>query len=60
MKFKNLFLKIRLVILDFKWEQGMCVRTYVYKGVFCIFFRSSIEVFKFRVGNTGKNSLGKK
>lgn len=58
--FRNSSPKARSAIPDSKWELGVCARVPPHKRAFCTPSRSSLEVFKVRIGSMGKNILGGK
>ena len=60
MNFRNSSPKARSAIPDSKWELGVCARVPPHKCAFCTPSRSSLEVFKVRIGSMGKNILGGK
>lgn len=58
--FRNSSPKARSAIPDSKWELGVCARVPPHKCAFCTPSRSSLGVFKVRIGSMGKNILGGK
>ena len=60
MNLRNSCPKVRPATPDSKWEPGVCTRVHAHRYAFCIPSRSSMEVFKVRVGSMGRNTLGEK
>ena len=60
MSFRNSCPRARPATPDSKWKPGVCARVHAHRYAFCIPSRSSVEVFKVRVGSKGRNTLGEK